>query len=88
MKKGQPTKTAYIPLYCNGSKSSSNLESFCSNQNGGTKFIETMNEAEAKNQAAIALKELNKALLLIYPFRNEGWALDFLDEVNSLSVKY
>lgn len=51
------------------------------------KFI-TMNEEEAKNQAAIALKELNKALLLIYPFRNEGWALDFLDEVNSLSVKY
>ena len=48
----------------------------------------TMKEEEAKNQAAIALKELNKALLLIYPFRNEGWALDFLDEVNSLSVKY
>ena len=51
-------------------------------------MLYNMNEAEAKNQAAIALKELNKALLLIYPFRNEGWALDFLDEVNSLSVKY
>lgn len=47
-----------------------------------------MNEEEAKNQAEIALKELNKALLLLYPFRNEGWALDFLDSVNSLSVKY
>lgn len=47
-----------------------------------------MNEAEAKNQAAIALKELNKALLLLYPFRNEGWALDFVDEVNNLSILY
>lgn len=47
-----------------------------------------MNEAEAKNQAAIALKELNKALLLLYPFRNSGWALDFVDEVNKLSILY
>ena len=48
----------------------------------------TMNESEAKNQAEKALKELKKALLLLYPFRNEQWALDFLDKVNLLSVKY
>lgn len=47
-----------------------------------------MNETEAKNQAEIALKELNKALLLLYPFRNEQWALDFVDKVNLLSVTY
>lgn len=51
------------------------------------KFI-TMNESEAKNQAQKALKELNKALLLLYPYRNNQWALNFLDEVNLLSVKY
>lgn len=43
---------------------------------------------EAKNQAEKALKELNKALLLLYPYRNQQWALDFLDSVNLLSVKY
>lgn len=48
----------------------------------------TMNESEAKNQAQKALKELNKALLLLYPYRNNQWALSFLDEVNLLSVKY
>lgn len=48
----------------------------------------TMNESEAKNQALKALKELNKALLLLYPYRNNQWALNFLDEVNLLSVKY
>ena len=51
------------------------------------KFI-TMNESEAKNQATVALNELNKALLLLYPYRNNQWALNFLDEVNLLSVKY
>jgi len=48
----------------------------------------TMNESEAKNQAEIALKELKKTLLLLYPYRNNQWALNFLDEVNLLSVKY
>ena len=48
----------------------------------------TMKEEESKNQATVALNELNKALLLLYPFRNEQWALDFLDKVNLLSVKY
>lgn len=47
-----------------------------------------MNETEAKNQALIALKELNKALKELYPYRDKLWALDFLDEVNKLSVKY
>ena len=39
-----------------------------------------MNESEAKNQAQKALKELNKALLLLYPYRNNQWALNFLDD--------
>lgn len=54
----------------------------------GVLIENTMKEEEAKNQAEIALKELNKALLLIYPYRNLQWALDFLDSVNLLSVKY
>jgi hypothetical protein len=54
----------------------------------GVLIENTMKEEEAKNQAAKALKELNKALLLLYPYRNLQWALNFLDEVNSLSVKY
>lgn len=51
------------------------------------KYI-TMKKEEAKNQAEIALKELKKALLLLYPYRNEGWALDFIDLINKLSVTY
>lgn len=47
-----------------------------------------MNKTEAQNQAAIALKELNKALLMLYPYKDEQWALDFLDKLNELSVKY
>lgn len=47
-----------------------------------------MEESEAKNQAEKALKELQKALLLLYPYRNNQWALDFVDKVNLLSVTY
>lgn len=47
-----------------------------------------MNRIEAQCQAEIAVKELTKALLHLYPFRNEGWAIDFIDFVNKLSVTY
>lgn len=47
-----------------------------------------MKETEAKNQAAKALEEVNKALLLLYPYRNLQWALDFLDKLNKLSITY
>lgn len=47
-----------------------------------------MQETEVKNQVEKALEEVNKALILLYPYRNEQWALDFLDKLNELSIKY
>ena len=43
---------------------------------------------EAKYQAEIALKEVKKALQLVYPFRHSQWALDFIDELNKLSITF